>query len=91
MEGVLQEKSALRFTPAGIPVIECEILHSSEQQEAGSLRKVDCSFSGIALGEITKALNAANLGALCKFTGFLAPKSLRQHKLKLHITDLQFL
>jgi hypothetical protein len=50
LAGTLIERKALRFTPAGVPVIECLIGHQSEQLEAGSPRRVECEIPAIALG-----------------------------------------
>jgi primosomal replication protein N len=62
LSGVLIERKALRFTPAGVPVTECLIGHQSEQLEAGSNRRVECEVPAIALGDTAQWLQAANPG-----------------------------
>jgi primosomal replication protein N len=59
LTGVLIERKALRFTPAGVPVVECLIGHQSEQLEAGSPRRVECEIQAIALGSTAQWLQAA--------------------------------
>ncbi len=92
LTGTLFAQQPLRYTPAGIPVLETAIIHQSEQQEAGKLRKVDCEAPVLAIGEIAIALHRSPPGAQLTLTGFLAAKSLRRkHELVLHIEEFELL
>ena len=88
--GTLIERKALRYTPAGIPVMECVIGHQSEQMEAGSLRRVECEVQAIGLGPTAKWLQAAAPGCAVRLTGFLAAKSQHSKQLRLHLTTIEF-
>ena len=91
LAGSLIERLALRYTPAGVPVTECRIRHSSEQMEAGSPRRVEFEIPAIGLGDAAKWLQAANVGTSVRVTGFLAAKSRNSKQLVLHIEQLEFL
>jgi primosomal replication protein N len=88
--GVLLERKALRFTPAGVPVTECLIGHQSEQIEAGGNRRVECEVPVIALGETAHWLQAANPGARLQLSGFLAARSRHSRQPRLHVTKIEF-
>ena len=90
LTGVLIERKALRYTPAGVPVMECVIGHQSEQVEAGSARRVECEIQAIGLGESAKWLQAATPGVTVHLTGFLAAKSQHSKQLRLHVTTIEF-
>jgi primosomal replication protein N len=84
---VIGEREVLRYTPAGIPIVVAKLSHSSEQVEAGIPRLVEFEVAAIAAGEISGRFNQAQLGAVFKFTGFLARKSRNSKTLVFHITD----
>ena len=84
------ERSALRYTPAAVPVTECVIAHQSEQVEAGNARRVECEIQAIGLGETAQWLQAAVPGVLVRLTGFLAARSQRSKQLRLHVTTIEF-
>ncbi|MBI4741366.1 MAG: primosomal replication protein N [Betaproteobacteria bacterium] len=90
MSGVLIERKALRFTPAGVPVTECTIGHRSEQVEAGCPRRVECEVQAVGLGQTAKWLQAAAPGCAVRLTGFLAAKSQHSRQLRLHLTMIEF-
>ncbi|WP_144290455.1 primosomal replication protein N [Chitinilyticum litopenaei] len=90
-EGLLNKAPTLRQTPAGIPIVEGELEHESEQHEAGMTRKVRCVVNYVVIGP--QALRFARLPApgtlRCK--GFIAAKNLRQpDQLVLHIDEYEF-
>ena len=90
LTGVLIERKALRYTPAGVPVMECVIGHQSEQIEAGSPRRVECEIQAIGLGETARWLQAATPGVRLHLTGFMAAKSQNSKQLRLHVTTIEF-
>ncbi|WP_363319472.1 primosomal replication protein N [Accumulibacter sp.] len=90
LAGVLIERKALRFTPAGVPVVECLIGHQSEQVEAGSPRRVECEIAAIAVGATAQWLQAATPGAALHLTGFLASRSRNSKQPRLHVTMIEF-
>ena len=51
LDATLAERGDLRYTPAGIPALDCMLQHESMQAEAGGERKVDCELAAVAFGE----------------------------------------
>ncbi|MCQ9615642.1 primosomal replication protein N [Paenalcaligenes niemegkensis] len=87
--GVIAEISVLRYTPAGMPVIELELDHSSEVEEAGLSRRLNFSISAVALGDMALQLADSPLGAVLKIQGFIAPLRKSSVRLVLHIQQAQ--
>ena len=83
--GKLIERSELRLTPAGLPVLNFRIAHLSEQTEAGRPRSVSLELDGVALGEVAEKLGRANAEAEFRFEGFLAQKSRLSRQTVLHV------
>ena len=80
----------MRHTPAGVPALEFKIRHESEQEEAGSKRKVEAEIGAIAFAAQARLLSKAQLRAKARFRGFLGAKSKRSKKLVLHVTEIEF-
>lgn len=79
---------ALRYTPAGIPLLSVVLRHVSEQVEAGMKRKVECEINAVALGDLAlKGL--LKLGTNIRATGFLAKRSLKSTQLVMHINHIE--
>ena len=79
----------MRYTPAGVAVTQAVFHHEGEVVEAGTVRHIQMDVDTIALGALAQRLQALPLGAKVKFSGFLAPRSRRSQKLRIHITDLE--
>jgi len=86
----LIELDALRYTPAGVPIVKFRVSHQSSQQEAGAARKVDCELAAVAFETEAKLLAAAQLGAAMSITGFLDRKGRSSRQVVLHATRIQF-
>ncbi len=87
MNANLIERTALRFTPAGIPVVEAQLQHLSETVEAGMPRRLDFSLGAIAIGDTAVRLAAESLGSELELSGFLAPRTRRSTRLLVHVVD----
>ena len=81
------ERDTLRYTPAGIPIVGGILQHGSTQTEARVDRQVEFEIPAVAAGEISGRFAHAELGALYRFTGFLARKSRHSKTLVFHIID----
>jgi primosomal replication protein N len=81
--GRLLKRGALRYTPAGIPVVDFVIAHSSMQSEAGARRKVQCDVDAVAIGELAVRIEATKINQPLQVTGFLARNSVGNRKLML--------
>jgi primosomal replication protein N len=87
MQAILIERTALRYTPAGIPVVEAQLQHRSELVEAGLQRRLQFDFSAIAIGDTARQLAVAELGSKLGLSGFLAPRSRRSTRLLVHVLE----
>ena len=89
LDATLVARDALRYTPAGIPAIECTLEHRSLQHEAGGQRKVECEMHAVAFGEIALALGACATGATVRCDGFLARRYRTGTSVALHVTRFE--
>jgi primosomal replication protein N len=90
LTGRIAALGALRYTPAGVPVIQFGIRHESEIPEAGTKRKVSAEIEAIAFQAQARMVAGTALSRPLRVSGFLAAKSRRSKKLVLHVTDIEF-
>jgi primosomal replication protein N len=83
---VLRSKEPLRYTPAGVPILNCRLVHQSEQVEAGLPRSVSCELPAVAVGPLAGKLSASALESEIECSGFLATKR-RFDTAELHIVE----
>ena len=76
----------VRYSPAGVPVLECLLDHRSTQQEADLPRLVEFEIRALALGDIVTRLAGVAPGTELAVEGFLAPSRKGSKTLLLHIT-----
>jgi primosomal replication protein N len=77
----------VRYTPAGLPAIDCRLQHESTATEDGQPRRVSLEIKALAIGAISRPLGTMVLGSSGLFAGFLA--SARNGRgLLFHITEL---
>jgi primosomal replication protein N len=84
------ELGALRYTPAGIPVVEFKLDHESEQDEAGAKRKVKAEIAAVAFETQARLISRIQINSDLKVKGFLSAKTRRSKKLVLHVTNIEF-
>jgi len=77
----------LRYTPAGMPIVNAVLQHRSQQMEAGIARQTEFEIAALAAGELSKQFIQAPLGGLYQFSGFLDKKSRNSKSLVFHIID----
>lgn len=82
---ILSETQALRYTPAGISVLDLLLSHQSEVIEAGYPRQLDFEFEARAIGEIAEALSHVELGSYLEIEGFLTTTRKNSRRVLLHI------
>lgn len=78
----------LRYSPAGVPVMQCLLEHRSSQLEAEVSRQVQFEIKAVALGTMAAELEAIDPGTELAVRGFLAPLRKGSRTLLLHITGL---
>jgi primosomal replication protein N len=72
LSGSVLQRSAPRYTPAGLPALDLVLSHQSEVEQAGHPRQVSLEIKALAIGDITEALQGLPLGSEARFAGFLA-------------------
>ena len=71
MTATIVERSALRFTPVGLPALDVTLKHESEIPQNGPARKGSVEIRARAIGPVTEAVLAAELGVEHDFEGFV--------------------
>jgi primosomal replication protein N len=86
LDATLLARDPLRYTPAGIPALDCTLRHASVQREAGGERQVDFELHAVAFAEVARALCALPAEAPLRCEGFLARRYRTGTSVALHIT-----
>ena len=86
--GKIIKLGTLRYTPAGVAVIDFTINHSSRQIEAGITRQVLCEIFAVALGQMAITISNFKLNTMVNLTGFLNRKSRLNQQLVLHVDNI---
>ena len=89
LTGQLSATEPLRHTPAGLPLVQFRLAHSSLQLEAGYKRQVECEVNCVAMGEAAVALSRMQGGTQVKVTGFLTRKNRMSRELVLHANSTE--
>ena len=83
----LLARGDLRYTPAGVAVLQAGLGYDGTVVEAGVERRLSFELEAIAVGDVAKRLDRQALGTELDVDGFLAPRSQRARSLRLHITE----
>ncbi|MES2118211.1 MAG: primosomal replication protein N [Pseudomonadota bacterium] len=86
---LIAERDAIRYTPAGMPIVNATLQHRSQQMEAGIARLSEFEVSAVAAGDISSRFSQAPLAGVYQFTGFLNKKSRNSKSLVFHIIDFR--
>ena len=87
LSATLVARGAVRYTPAGLPAIDCQLQHAGSVTEDGQPRQVSLEIKALAIGALSRSLAALALGSTALFGGFLG--SARNGRgLLFHITEL---
>ncbi len=90
LQGQLAQLEPLRFTPAGIPIVNFSIVHGSTQMEAGAARMVRCEVPAMAVGQLAEQVSRQAPGRECVVSGFVAARSLKNAQLVLHVNEIRY-
>jgi primosomal replication protein N len=91
LTGRIAEMDALRYTPAGLPLMTFKFGHVSEQVEAGFKRRVECEIPAMAMGQPAQAVAGWKAGDSIKAEGFMARKSQHSQQLVLHLNKIELI
>jgi primosomal replication protein N len=89
LSGTVLRIDVLRHTPAGTPVLDFTLAHSSSQVEAGHARQVEFEVQAMAVGELATRLASRHAGERISIAGFLASRARRSSQLVLHATHVR--
>jgi primosomal replication protein N len=81
----------LRYTPAGIPVLDFTVVHRSQQFEAGKAREVEVEMACVVVETLATLMAKALEGDGLSVHGFLVARSLKRRTPVLHVTQLEFI
>jgi len=84
----IAEAKALRYTPAGIPMLDLVLEHESVLEHAGQTRQVKAVVKANALGAMAERLQQQPLGSRWRFAGFLATPRMGKNVV-FHIQEFQ--
>ena len=85
LTGTLIQRTVLRYTPAGVAVINLELDHQSQIVQADSVRQLSFTVEAIALGDVALVVDSLALGKLYTFDGFWAPAHHRIKRIVFHV------
>ncbi|HVK54504.1 MAG TPA: primosomal replication protein N [Burkholderiales bacterium] len=91
LEGVVADLGVLRYTPAGLPHMEFQLLHQSRQEEAGAERDVTVCMAAVALGKPAQVAASLKAGQTVVVKGFLSQRSLKSDYPVLHVNQIKLL
>jgi primosomal replication protein N len=91
LDATLADRGDLRYTPAGIPALECMLRHASVQPEAGGERKVECELAAVAFGDPARSLARVANGTALRCKGFLARRYRTGITVALHVNEFELL
>lgn len=89
--GRIAKLGVLRYTPAGVAVIEFTINHVSRQKEAGVARQIIFDILAVALGQLALTVTGFKVNNTVKLTGFINRKSHMNHQLVLHTDHIELI
>jgi primosomal replication protein N len=89
VQGQVAELSPVRYTPAGIPILEFLISHESEVTEAGQPRQLAFVLPVLAMGDLVQMAVTMGLGQAVRIQGFLAPVRKDSPRFRLHAQRIQ--
>ncbi len=91
LQAGLAAREALRYSPAGVPILPALLQHASSQLEAGAQRKVELEIAAVFAGRLAETADRIPLGAALQVCGFLAPKRRSSKQLVLHVTEFELI
>ncbi|MHB1301606.1 MAG: primosomal replication protein N [Burkholderiales bacterium] len=91
LAGKFVSSGSLRYSPAGIPITEFRLFHSSAQIEGGTERKIEFEIGGMAVADIAIALSGLKTGNPIRLEGFLAKRSPKSGELVFHTTHFELI
>lgn len=90
LQACIEEVKALRHSPAGIPILDCVLMHTSEAVEADNKRLVQARIQAVVLGDVARQLQQYGVGLQAVFSGFMStPINQRNRRMSSVIFHIQ--
>lgn len=87
----LTSLQSLRYSPAGVAILDATGRVESLVQEAGAQRKVEFDLSIRFTEAIAHQAGKLPLGTVLQLEGFLAPIRLHGRSLRMHVQDMKIM
>jgi primosomal replication protein N len=87
LTATMVERDMLRYTPAGIPVLDARISHASCQNEAAVAREVGFEMAVVFAGKLAETASLMPVGQDLELSGFLAARRKLSKSLVMHVTE----
>lgn len=88
----LEAVQPIRYTPAGIAILEMNLIHSGKVVEANLTREIMMNVQAMAVDniciKILKLIKSNQLNQAYHFTGFMAPRRRGARSLIFHIQNI---
>ena len=81
------ERGRLRYTPAGIEVLDLRLTHASTQYVGTQAQHIELDLQGVAFAGMARKLQDVQAGQILRLAGFLMPNRRGSRTLKLNITE----
>jgi len=89
ISGALIQIDPLRYSPAGVPIVEAVIHHRSNQTVATQARQVECELTVQASGSLASQLTQLTVGTQVKLEGALNRRSVNSRQLILIVNRIE--
>ena len=85
LTATVTREDALRYTPAGIAILQFWLCHQSQQVHCGITRKVECNIQAVLVGKTAEEQTGKLMGQQIEVNGFLVKRNLSNERLVLHV------
>jgi primosomal replication protein N len=91
LRATLVARDAIRYSPAGVPILNADLAHVSEQREAGAMRRIEFGIATIFAGPVALAADTLKLGSQIRVDGFIATRRRNSKQLVLHVNEFELI
>lgn len=91
LNGQVINITPLRYTPAGVPVVEFDLDHESEVMESDIVRLLKFEMVVMLMGDMALMNKHLKLGQAVEVEGFMAPARKNSPRFKLHAQQLRLI
>ncbi|MDA8092492.1 MAG: primosomal replication protein N [Betaproteobacteria bacterium] len=87
--GRIAQRDALRYTPAGIPIVDFRLAHASEQAASWGARRAECELPCVAADRWALVADRLQIGDRLRVEGFLTRRHHRSQQLILEVNRIE--